>query len=200
MFSANNLDQFLIKYFEELNRQSWTLIPIPMDFALQLQNSAKEKRHSNQFKQAGITQSVKPQLNIRNDQIFWLDQTTTYQTPIDRLAFEQLEALTQCLKNYFRISLTEFECHYAVFEAGHYYQKHLDTTHENNKRIFSFVIYLNENWEPHDGGQLIGYTQNKKIFEILPRMGHMMLFKSDLEHEVLATHKTRYSLTGWIRR
>lgn len=200
MFPANNLDQFLIKYFEELNKQSWTLIPTQMDFALQLQNSAKAKLSTNQFKPAGITQSTEPRPSIRNDQIFWLDKKTDSLTPIDRLVLERLNALTHCLKNYFRISLTEFECHYAVYETGHFYQKHLDTTHENNKRIFSFVIYLNENWEPQDGGQLLGYAQNEKIFEILPRIGQMVLFKSDLEHEVLATHKTRHSLTGWIRR
>ena len=215
MFPANNLDQFFIKYFEELNTKSWTLIPTEIDFILKLQNSAKTKFNSGLFKDAAVTHSQTPLLSIRNDQIFWLDQqskqpygkelkarnsTIDLNTSlIENLALEHLGFLTEALKNFFRISLTELECHFAVYKPGHYYQKHIDSTSHNNKRIFSFVIYLNENWAPTDGGQLTGYHHNEKIFEIFPEAGHMVLFKSDLEHEVLKTHRERYSLTGWIR-
>lgn len=204
MFPANNLDDFLIKYFEELNTQSWTLIPVELDFILKLQKSAQLKFESKKFKQASVTHSLKPQPTIRNDQIFWLDRNSDQINPslneVDLLAMHQLDNLVSALKNYFRISLTEYECHYAVYEAQHYYKKHIDATLENNKRIFSFVIFLNPQWITENGGQLVGYNQNQKIFEISPIAGQMVLFKSDLEHEVLKTLKTRYSLTGWIRK
>lgn len=193
MFPANNLE----KYFSQLNEKNWTLLPIEKDFAAKLQNSAKTKFKSQSFKAAAITGGA---ANIRNDSTFWLDFNSKNLTDIDKSVLDQLQLLREQLKNYFRISLTEIECHYAVYEPGQFYQRHRDSTQNNNSRFFSFVIYLNENWGPADGGQLVGFENQNQVFSILPESGNMMLFKSDLEHEVLPTERTRYSLTGWMRR
>lgn len=203
MFPANNLPNFFEKYFAELGTQNWTQLPIDVDFSTKLHNSAESKFNSALFKAAGITHSNIPQPHqalIRNDSIFWLDAKSDMLKTIDHEALRQIQLLTEALKNYFRISLTKFECHYSVYPAGHFYKKHIDATAENNKRIFSFVIYLNNTWQPTDGGDLLGYEQEQILFKILPQAGKMILFKSNLEHEVLTTYKTRYSLTGWIRK
>lgn len=196
MFPANNLEQ----YFEELAKQNWTLIPIALDYGLKLRKSAETKLLANQFKPATLSQSTKLESSIRNDSIFWLDKKSPQMSQIDTDTLLQIENLGQKLKEYFRIGLTEVECHYAVYNQGHFYNKHRDATTQNNKRVFSFVVYLNESWNPDDGGQLVGYSDNGKLFSIEPLMGKMILFNSELEHEVIKTQKTRYSLTGWIRR
>ncbi len=209
MFPANNLE----KYFAELSQQNWTLIPVDTEFSVKLQESAILKLNSKLFKMAGISRTAQPQPAIRNDRIFWLDAKLDTKlddklnslTDVDVIILKQLAALTENLKQYFRMSLTEFECHYAVYDVGHFYKKHLDITVENNKRVFSFVIYLNDAWHAGDGGELQGYAldnyaQDKCLFRIAPRLGTMVLFKSDLEHEVLMSHKRRYSLSGWIRQ
>lgn len=200
MFPANNLPVFFEKYFEELSTQNWTQIPIDTDFSTKLRNSAESKFNSDLFKTARVTNSISPQPTIRNDSIFWLDAKSETLNTIDHVALGQIDVLKESLKNYFRLSLTEFECHYSVYPPGHFYKKHVDATAENNKRIFSFVIYLNSSWEPADCGELLGYEQEQILFKIGPRAGTMIVFKSNLEHEVLTTYKTRYSLTGWIRK
>ena len=196
MFPANNLE----KYFEELNNQSWTLIPIDSTMASKLQKSAEFKYTSKLFKPAKVSHTNDLSPEIRNDCSFWLDTKSDNLLAVDLKALANFELLTTALKNYFRISLTEIECHFSVYQAGGFYKKHQDTTAANNKRIFSFIIYLNNTWTPSDGGQLIGYENGQSIFKINPIIGQMILFKSLLEHEVLMTKKTRYSLTGWIRQ
>ncbi|MEK6628713.1 MAG: 2OG-Fe(II) oxygenase [Bdellovibrionota bacterium] len=200
MFPANNLPQFFEEYFEELSTQSWTQIPIDTDFSIKLRNSAESKFNSDLFKAARVTDSINPLPTIRNDSIFWLDAKSETLNATDQVALTQIDVLKESLKNYFRLSLTELECHYAVYPAGHFYKKHSDVTAQNNKRIFSFVIYLNNSWQPDDGGELLGYEEEQTLFKIRPQAGNMILFKSELEHEVLTTYKTRYSLTGWIRK
>ena len=196
MFPANNLE----KYFRQLNEQNWTLLPVDISFASKLQNSAKTKFEAQTFKAAGISGTGKQAANIRNDSTFWLDSTSKILTDTDKGVIKQLQWLSEQLKNYFRISLTEVECHYAVYEPGQFYKLHRDSTQNANKRVFSFVIYLNEDWKQSDGGQLVGYENQNTVFSILPEIGKMILFKSDLEHEVLPTDRTRFALTGWLRR
>lgn len=196
MFPANNLE----KYFNQLADRNWTLIPVDQAIATKLQNSAKTKFEANLFKSAGINGADSQVPDIRNDSTFWLGAHSQMQTEADQNVLVALEELREALKTFFRISLTEIECHYAVYKPGRFYQRHRDSTQINNKRVFSFVIYLNENWASLDGGQLVGYDNETPAFSILPEIGNMILFKSDLEHEVLPTDRTRYSLTGWIRR
>ena len=62
------------------------------------------------------------------------------------------------------------------------------------------MLYLNEDWKESDGGHLIGYDQDKVIFRVKPELGQMILFRSDLEHEVMPTQRGRFSLTGWFRK
>ena len=200
MFPATNLDGFLEKYFEELNQKNWTLIPIDLDFVLKLQKSAKSKLDSNLFKIAGLAKSTEPDLTIRNDSIYWLDAESDSLTPTDMLALIQLDDLKDRLKSFFRTSISEFECHYAIYKPGQFYQKHKDVTSTNNKRVFSFVIYLNEIWDADDGGETEAFVNDQSLFKILPKAGTMLMFKSDLEHAVLPTKKNRYTLTGWYRR
>ena len=196
VFPANNLE----KYFSQLNEQNWTLIPVDKNFAGKLQNSAKTKFETKQFKMAGINGTGSPSHDTRNDSTFWLDSNSEALAEADISMLNLLQDLNDQLKHFFRISLTEVECHYAVYEPGQFYKLHRDSTQNDNKRVFSFVVYLNENWAPADGGQLIAYENSKAVFKILPEIGNMILFKSDLEHEVLPTDRTRYSLTGWFRR
>lgn len=196
MFPANNLE----KYFNELNEQNWTLIPVDIVLAKKLQISAECKFKANQFKTANITVAEAGSAEIRSDYTFWLDAKDATLTDNDQTALAQLEFLTNALKKFFRISLTEFECHFAVYKPGNFYKKHRDTTLQDNKRVFSFVVYLNPEWSPTDGGELVGYKDDRTLFQISPAIGKMILFKSDIEHEVLITARTRYTLTGWIRR
>ena len=60
------------------------------------------------------------------------------------------------------------------------------------------IVYLNEDWKTGDGGELKIYLADKDAL-IEPIKNRCVIFKSDtLEHEVLVTNKSRFSLTGWL--
>ena len=191
----------LLPHLDELSEKMWTLISIDPEFCLQLRQSAKQRLEHQLFRQAELALNKKIISEIRNDQIFWLDEKTDSKTPAEEKILHNLQALQSELKTNLRVFLDSFECHYAFYDKGHFYKKHRDTTSHNNKRIFSFVIYLNPNWQPEDGGQLVGYQADGEVsFEIRPELGHLLLFRSDLEHEVKPTTRERLSLTGWFRQ
>ena len=112
----------------------------------------------------------------------------------------EIQKITTELKNYFRLGLTDFEMQYAIYPVGHFYKKHTDQKNNNNQRFFSFVIYLNDDWTPELEGNLCGYSKSDELlFNILPQINKMILFKSDILHEVLPCFKERYSVAGWMR-
>lgn len=196
MLQTINLENHL----EDLSEHGFTLIPLNPSACRALAKQANTRFKNNVFKDAAVSQSVGPNPQIRNDQTLWLDAKYFALTPPETAILSQLEVVMASLRNYFRVSLSEFECHYAVYNSGHFYQRHSDNTRLDNKRFFSFVIYLNENWHDEDGGQLIGYREAKIIFKVKPEIGQMILFKSDIEHEVSLAHRQRVSLTGWFRK
>ena len=93
---------------------------------------------------------------------------------------------------------TSYKFHYAHYEKGHFYKRHLDQFQNNNQRQFSMICYLNEGWSETDGGELCVYKGETKEL-ISPTNGKCVFFKSDeLEHEVLPTQTDRLSVTGWF--
>lgn len=196
MFQTTKLNS----HFEELAENKWTVLTLPAVDVNLIRDEAFAHLKKNEFRPAELANFKKVVSEIRNDVIYWLDPTQNTLTENERTVLKKIDFLRQQLKNYFRIALDEFECHYAHYQKGHYYQRHLDTTSINNKRFFSFVIYLNSDWSEQDGGQLLGYHEDEVLFSLKPELGNMILFRSDLPHEVLPTQKDRLSLTGWFRK
>ena len=96
--------------------------------------------------------------------------------------------------------ITGYEFHFALFDKGSFYRKHLDQFQDNSSRQFSMITYLNENWQPEDGGELCIYDDDMAQ-KIAPTNRKTVFFKSnELVHEVLESHKLRLSVTGWLRR
>ncbi len=61
------------------------------------------------------------------------------------------------------------------------------------------IIYLNENWQEKDSGELRIYHANTEQ-DVPPTPGKTVFFKSnELAHEVLITHKNRMSIIGWLK-
>lgn len=196
MFQTNDLEF----YFEKISQNGWALLPLSESFLETLSHEFQFRQIHSEFKNAKLTHSNDLFLNIRNDQTYWLNANEDQSLSIsEKQILTELEELQIQLKTYFRIHLSEVECHYARYPVGHFYKKHFDTTLENNRRQFSFVIYLNKNWKKSDEGHLIGYAENKILFQVPPKWGQMILFRSNIEHEVEPTQAERLSLTGWFR-
>ncbi len=156
-----------------------------------------EMEESDKLKKAGIgaQQNFQVKSEIRGDFIYWLDENRDLElAPF----FELMDELTQNLKRFCYLSLSGSEFHIAKYPAGSFYRKHLDQFSERTNRQITVLIYLNNNWQKGDGGELMIYKDGEEI-EIEPIAKRLLLFKSDvIEHEVLTTNVPRYSLTGWL--
>ena len=113
---------------------------------------------------------------------------------------DRIAAFVSYLNRSCYTGITGYEFHFALFDNGSFYRKHLDQFQDNSSRQFSMITYLNANWQAEDGGELCIYD-GEATQKIAPTNRKTVFFKSnELVHEVLETHKPRLSVTGWLRR
>jgi SM-20-related protein len=189
-----------LEQLEHLDQNGWVFLQIPELWpALLLQ--AQTLQDDNQFKPAEIKTTLSPVQSqlIRNDLIHWVKEDSSI--PSEKMFNDQINLMMYQIKDYFRIGLRHFEAHYAIYPQGHFYLRHSDQKKEGNKRQFSFVYYLNQEWKPEYGGELVGYQGDtlERKFGVFPYGGTLALFKSDIEHEVCKSNSARFSITGWMR-
>jgi SM-20-related protein len=99
------------------------------------------------------------------------------------------------------LGLEDFESHFALYPPGAFYLKHLDRFRDDDRRMVSAVVYLNEGWLPEHGGQLRMYLDEGGEYDVVPVGGCLVVFLSgEVPHEVLPAMRERLSLTGWFRR
>lgn len=134
---------------------------------------------------------------IRSDKIYWLDRA--HDNPFEILFFELMDSFVSYLNRTCYTGITGYEFHYAMYEKGSFYKKHLDQFQNNKSRAFSMIMYLNDDWKEGDGGELCIHHSDH-LQKIAPINGKCVFFKSsELEHEVLLTHQPRLSITGWLK-
>ncbi|MDZ7848107.1 MAG: 2OG-Fe(II) oxygenase [Owenweeksia sp.] len=158
---------------------------------------AKHRQEDN-FHRAGIGNAHHFQVDkqIRGDYIKWINPEEAL--PVAKEFLDRIEELMQSLSRYLFLSLRDFECHYAIYPPGTFYEKHLDQFKSTNNRKISFACYLNRRWKRGDGGELRLYLGDETL-DVEPLAGRLALFRSDtVPHEVLSTNKDRYSITGWM--
>jgi SM-20-related protein len=134
---------------------------------------------------------------IRNDKIYWLDRS--HNDVHENSFFDLIDSFVAFLNRECYTGITSYEFHYALYEKGSFYKKHLDQFQSNKSRAFSMIMYLNTDWQPEDGGELCIYHDTSTQI-VSPLNGKCVFFKSsELAHEVLLTHKPRLSITGWLK-
>ncbi|EJB8453421.1 TPA: 2OG-Fe(II) oxygenase [Vibrio parahaemolyticus] len=136
--------------------------------------------------------------SIRSDKIQWLKPAMGQ--PIANY-LSKMEEIRQEVNRHFFLGLFEYEAHFAKYEKGDFYQKHLDCFKGNDNRRLTTVFYMNESWSEEDAGELVVYDLNdKEIATIPPRGGRLLVFLSEqFPHEVLPTNAERFSIAGWFR-
>ena len=165
----------------------------------QLSHHLNELFDAGAFKDAGTSnvQQIQHDKQVRSDSIYWLDRKHGH--PFENAFLDIIDAFVQHLNASCYTSITSYEFHYARYDKGAFYSRHLDQFRNNDHRQYSMISYLNENWVQQDGGQLCIYQNNKEQL-ISPDNGKTIFFKSgELEHEVMPTTKPRLSITGWLK-
>lgn len=153
----------------------------------------------NKFLMAGTGQFDQVEHNhlTRSDQIYWLDRT--HDDEYENSFFDLMDLFVAHLNATCYTGIKSYEFHYTLYGAGSFYAVHLDQFRNNDSRQYSMIMYLNDQWQEQDGGELCIHSQNH-IQLISPVNGKSVFFKSnELRHEVLVTHKPRMSITGWLK-
>ncbi|KAJ3039806.1 Egl nine 3 [Rhizophlyctis rosea] len=90
---------------------------------------------------------------------------------------------------------------------GARYVKHRDASPLNPNRRITMILYLNKDWSPKNGGQLRIYRSEKtpdtaekehNFEDISPLFNRLLVFRSDMEHEVLESFGDRFAVTMWL--
>ncbi len=139
--------------------------------------------------------------SIRSDRIHWLEATDPQ--PDVAAWFAAVRNFTRAVNQSLYLSINAFECHFACYEPGAFYQKHRDRFQSDNGRRLSLVFFLNKDWQSADGGELVIYDpeDEDRILKVIhPTFGTLVIFDSQrFPHEVRPTFRQRLSLTGWLK-
>lgn len=175
---------------------------ITKDLAYALLDEAISALVLGDFQSASIGKGITKQedQSIRGDSTLWWKDNPESEAQAEYFSF--MKKLMNALNPVFYLGLRNVEAHFARYDVGAFYKKHVDQHKGVGLRRLSTILYLTD-FEDGDGGELVLYdhiNQDKEVARITPKLGRLVLFLSeDFPHEVLAPHKPRLSVTGWLR-
>ncbi len=170
------------------------------DEILSLRAGFDQRMQAGEFRQAamGDQNDRRVLATVRGDVICWLSEDSLL--PAEAAYFKKIQALIEYFNRTCYLGLADAELHYAEYPVGTFYKRHLDRFRTDSHRKLSVICYLNDNWQAHEGGELVIFPAGRASERILPVGGRLICFESDqLEHEVLPATRPRRSITGWLR-
>jgi len=198
--------QWLDRLADGLSESAWMEIDLtsrlPAGLLDALYNEVIILDRTDAMKRAGVGRGADlvRDRRVRRDKIAWLDGYSEAQS----LLFDCFEQIRTGLNQRLYLGLKRFEAHYATYNAGDFYKRHLDSFRGRSSRMVSLVLYLNESWGLEDGGELRVFSPEDKeqaIGQVRPEAGRAVLFLSEeVPHEVLPARRTRYSIACWFRQ
>ena len=196
------LQRHLPQIIDDLAARGWSRLDnvLPATLTHELAEECRKRARAGALNPAGVGrgQGLAVREGIRGDSIQWLEQGQS--APSDGY-LQAMDELRSALNQAFYLGLEDFECHFACYPPGAFYQKHLDRFRDDDRRTVTAVYYLNEAWQTEHGGALRLYLADETELDVLPSAGTLVLFISaELPHEVLPATRERLSLTGWFRR
>jgi SM-20-related protein len=187
-------------WLDDFEKQGWAELRefITPEAALGIRTEIEEIQKLEGFRQASIGKHEQKAIDTsqRGDFISWIDPQNALANT--RAYLDKVETLKDELNRYFYLGIRDYECHYAHYPPGSFYKKHVDRHKNGSPRRVSTVLYLNPEWKPADGGELVVYQSTDSSHLVEPRLATLAIFLSEMEHEVLVTHSDRMSITGWL--
>ena len=165
-----------------------------------LRDRARSLDRAGAFAPAGVGRAGArtQRSDIRGDRIAWLPDESDDEAECAVAAW--LEAVRLRCNRDLMMGLAAIESHYAMYPAGARYARHRDRFRDDDARVLSCVLYLNDAWTVDDGGALRLYTPERSI-DVAPLAGAFVAFLSaDFDHEVLPARRERLAVAGWFRR
>ncbi|MBL4714168.1 MAG: 2OG-Fe(II) oxygenase [Alcanivorax sp.] len=191
------------RLIDDLVARQYAVAPnyFPAHLVRALRREAVLRDRRGEFQSAGIGRRGEHQHNarVRRDRTLWLDGSTLAQCRL----LGEFEQLRLAVNRQLFMGLFDLESHFAVYDPGAFYRRHLDAFNGRNGRVLSVVVYLNDQWRSEEGGRLRVWADPDAIHpatEVEPRAGTLVCFLSDrIPHEVLEARRQRVSVAGWFR-
>lgn len=133
---------------------------------------------------------------IRGDKIRWI--TKDFFAGFYYL--QTINALAAVLNQSLFAGIRHSEAHYACYPVGFGYQWHSDNPAGRDERVISAVFYLNDDWLSSDGGALEIVDNHGNYHSVMPVANRLVIFDSNLQHQVQIAQRQRYSIATWMRR
>jgi SM-20-related protein len=183
--------------------QSYAVVSdfLPADVVAGLAAEARRRDAAGEFHAARIGRGDRrvERAEIRGDRTAWLDELA--HASAERPLWQALEALRLAVNERCLLGLFDFEGHYTLYPPGTFYRRHRDTFRDDDVRVLSCTLYLNEAWTAADGGALRIHVSATSACDVLPVAGTLVCFlAARYEHEVLPATRERLAVTGWFRR
>ena len=135
---------------------------------------------------------------IRGDRIRRIDLPSA--DPAEADLARALDDVRQAVNRSLALGAFDLEMHYAIYPAGAGYARHRDRFGDDDARVLSCVVYLNDAWRDGDGGELRLHIAERPR-DVMPRGGTLVAFLADrVEHEVLPAGRERLAVAAWFRR
>ncbi|MEZ5979509.1 MAG: 2OG-Fe(II) oxygenase [Planctomycetota bacterium] len=133
---------------------------------------------------------------LRGDLTTWLERRA--EEPLAAL-WRTFDAIATEFRERCWLGVVDSEVQLAVYPPdGARYVRHLDAFAGGGRRRATAVYYLNPDWRPGDGGELVAHEPDGAR-TIEPRLDRLVLFLADrLEHEVLPAVAPRWAVTAWL--
>ncbi|MGP5203595.1 2OG-Fe(II) oxygenase [Psychrobacter aquimaris] len=147
------------------------------------------------YRDAELTAGIRVS-DIRGDRIRWITENFF----AGYYYLQSINALAALFNRSLFAGIRHSEAHYACYPVGFGYQWHSDNPAGRDERVISAVFYLNDEWEPTDGGALEVIDKHDIHHNVMPVANRLVIFDSDLQHQVQIAHRQRYSIATWMRR
>jgi len=192
----------LLHIVDDLADPGWTQqsVFLPLALTEALAEECRARAAAGELTPAAIGRGEQQLVteSVRGDYTSWLEPG---QCASGDAYLTLMESLRLLLNRELFLGLEELECHFALYPPGAFYQRHLDRFRDDDSRTVTVVLYLNEEWQPDEGGELRLYLPDGRARDLMPLGGSLACFMSaDFPHEVLPATRERLSLTGWFRR
>lgn len=192
----------LLRIVDDLAEHGWSQqnIFLPQDLTRALAAECRKRAAEGELAPAAVGRGPSSEIRegIRGDHIQWIDPG---QAEVCDSYLSLMDGLREAINRGLFLGLEDFESHFALYPPGAFYLKHVDRFRDDDRRMVSAVVYLNDGWLPEHGGQLRMYLDNDRVYDVEPVGGCLVVFLSgEVPHEVLPATRDRLSLTGWFRR
>lgn len=194
-------DELFLRIAEDLFAKGYSINPAALPLALaDLLYHQISRIDDDGFSRAGIGRDQQHMLNsfVRSDEICWI----TGASAAGQLWLEWAQRLQVFLNRRLFLGLFSFESHFSHYAPGDYYKRHCDAFKGEANRVLSLVVYLNHDWQPDDGGELVLYLgdEDNQGLRVTPGFATIVVFLSEeFPHEVLKSSRDRYAIAGWFR-